>query len=280
MTTTAVDLSKLGLSAEQLARRRRAIGGSDANILMSGDDERIYNLWPEKRGERQPDDLSDVLIVQMGSYLEPFTVAWFEKVTGRGVISRGREERHASIEYMACTLDGMTVTPDGKQSAVFEAKFCQPFNFDRGAILLRYMPQLTHNAIVTGVEHAVLACLVGSGQFHVIDVEIDPFYAASLLEREREFWECVQSGKAPNGFTPVRPVIPASEMRTVDMTGSNEWASHAADWLEYREPAKRFDAAAKSLKSLVADDVCEAHGHGIRVKRNARRALTISEDTE
>jgi hypothetical protein len=41
--------------------RRRFVGGSDANIILSGDADRIHQLWQEKRGESEPADLSDVL---------------------------------------------------------------------------------------------------------------------------------------------------------------------------------------------------------------------------
>ena len=44
-------LDDLALTAEQLNARNRGIGGSDANIILSGDDERILRLWREKRGE-------------------------------------------------------------------------------------------------------------------------------------------------------------------------------------------------------------------------------------
>ena len=48
------------------AERRKGIGGSDANIIMSGDPERLIALWREKRGEAEPEDLSGNLAVQMG----------------------------------------------------------------------------------------------------------------------------------------------------------------------------------------------------------------------
>ena len=53
----------LRLSAERLDARNRGIGGSDANIILSGDDERLLRLWSEKRGEAEPEDLSGRLSV-------------------------------------------------------------------------------------------------------------------------------------------------------------------------------------------------------------------------
>ena len=63
-------ISDLRLNAERLDARNRGIGGSDANIILSGDDERILRLWQEKRGEAEPEDLSGKLSVVLGSWTE------------------------------------------------------------------------------------------------------------------------------------------------------------------------------------------------------------------
>ena len=47
-------------------KRRQFIGGSDARIIMSPDEAALIRLWKEKRGEAEPEDLSDNLIVQLG----------------------------------------------------------------------------------------------------------------------------------------------------------------------------------------------------------------------
>jgi len=72
-------------------------------------------------------------------------------------------------------------------------------------------------------------------------------------------------------------VAPPAATREVDMTGNNEWADVAAEWLATKDPAKRFDAAASKIKELVAADVRLATGHGIKVARDKRRYLKISE---
>ena len=50
--------------------RRSFIGGSDARIIMGNDEARLIRLWREKRGETEPEDLSQDLIVQLGSITE------------------------------------------------------------------------------------------------------------------------------------------------------------------------------------------------------------------
>ncbi len=50
--------------------RRSFIGGSDARIIMGGDEAALIRLWREKRGEVDPEDLSGNLVVQLGSATE------------------------------------------------------------------------------------------------------------------------------------------------------------------------------------------------------------------
>ncbi len=55
--------------------RRSFIGGSDARIIMGDDEAALVRLWREKRGEVEPEDLADNLIVQLG------TVTTFGRIT-------------------------------------------------------------------------------------------------------------------------------------------------------------------------------------------------------
>jgi predicted phage-related endonuclease len=62
--------------------RRRFIGGSDARIIMSPDESALIRLWKEKRGEAEPEDLSDNLIVQLGVATEPLNRTWSAMLGG------------------------------------------------------------------------------------------------------------------------------------------------------------------------------------------------------
>ena len=54
--------------------RKQGIGGSDATRIYQGN---WYDLYLEKIGEKEPDDLSKVLPVQMGVHTEDFNIRWF-----------------------------------------------------------------------------------------------------------------------------------------------------------------------------------------------------------
>src|SRR5260370_40605877 len=65
--------------------RRCCIGGSDARVVMGSDETALVQLWREKRGEVEPEDLSDNLIVQLGSVTEELNRRWYQRNTGHVV---------------------------------------------------------------------------------------------------------------------------------------------------------------------------------------------------
>ena len=55
-----VDHSASGLLGSEFRSLRRSfIGGSDARIVMGTDEAALIRLWREKRGEIEPQDLSE-----------------------------------------------------------------------------------------------------------------------------------------------------------------------------------------------------------------------------
>ena len=263
----------LGLSPEDLKRRRSFIGGSDANRIMNGD---WLSLWEEKTGRKEAENLSDVLPVMLGQWTEEFNRYWYEKQTGRLVTNEGDWGVSESHGFMASTVDGLTPTEAGER-AIFEAKHVNPFG-DIENVVQRYMPQLHHNAFVHGVDWAVLSVLIGTMKWEAFEVQVDPIYLGKLIEREAAFWSHVTSDEPPHDPDAVQAPAPdVSEMREVDMTGDNMWAASAVDWLEHKDAAGKFRKAEKILKELVANDVRHAFGAGVQVKRAKNGSLRITE---
>jgi predicted phage-related endonuclease len=63
-------MSAFTSNQKSLVDRRDFVGGSDARTIMGKDEASLFRLWKEKRGEVEPTDLSDELIVQLGSVTE------------------------------------------------------------------------------------------------------------------------------------------------------------------------------------------------------------------
>jgi predicted phage-related endonuclease len=170
--------------------RRQFIGGSDARIIMGNDETRLLRLWREKRGEVEPEDLSQDLIVQLGSITEELNRTWYERNTGNAVEDIQRGVRHPIHKWMAATLDGRVQ----QTGAVFEAKFMLPWNFSEEAAAEKHMAQLQHNMWVTDARSAVLSIITGGGKWVEVKVNGDPLYQHLLLTAEKKFWRGVQNG--------------------------------------------------------------------------------------
>jgi hypothetical protein len=251
--------------------RRLFIGGSDARIIMSPDEAALIRLWKEKRGEVEPMDLRDNLVVQLGIVTEALNRSWYERNTGRSVTDCQRLVRHPVKRWMAATIDGMVEGVD----AVFEAKFMLPWSFSEEAAAEKHMAQLQHNMWVTNARSAALSIITGGGKWVEIVISADALYQHFLVTAERRFWRCVETGETPRpyGIEPPRPRIEA--VRVVDMSGSNSWAEFAGLLCSTRTTFLDHERAKAELKALMPEDAKEASGHGVRAKRSKSGAVSF-----
>lgn len=264
-------LRMLELGDAERAERRAFIGGSDANIILSGNADRVTRLWQEKRGEIESEDLSGCLAVMLGCWTEAFNRQWFVQLSGSKVIDVGQTLQCPNHKWRRSTLDGRLEV----NGAVWEAKHTSAFA-KSDEVLERYMPQLQHNMAVTGAERAVLSVIFGNHKYEMIEVAADWLYQLELLEAEEQFWKCVATGRRPVAVPPP-PAPPRLGTREICLEGNNAWASAAADWLGYRDAAKAHASAVNVIKSLIEQDVSRAFGHGIEAKRSKAGAITIRE---
>jgi predicted phage-related endonuclease len=262
---------RLGKFEANRPNRRSFIGGSDARIITGEDEDALLQLWREKRGEVEPEDLSGNLIVQLGLATEDLNRRWYEANTGQAVIDVQRKVRHPVLRWMGATLDGRVQGSD----AVFEAKFMLPWSFSEEAAAEKYMPQLQHNMWVVAARTAVLSVITGGGKWVEILAHADPLYQHLIVTAERKFWRCVESGEQPQlfGVEPPKPRLEA--IRVVDMTSSNAWAEFAGIFARTRAAYLEHEQAKAELKGLMPEDVKEAIGHGLRAKRSKSGAISF-----
>src|SRR5437763_5989953 len=74
--------------------RRWFIGGSDARVIMGDSPSHLVRLWREKRGEIEPEDLTDNLMVQLGTVTEELNRRWYERNTGYAITDVQRQIQH------------------------------------------------------------------------------------------------------------------------------------------------------------------------------------------
>jgi predicted phage-related endonuclease len=264
-------MQSMAPNATKLRDRRYFIGGSDARIITGDDEAALLRLWQEKRGEVEPKDLSDNLVVQLGAATEDLNRGWYEANTGQVITDVQRRIRHPVLRWMAATLDGRIES----NGAVFESKFMLPWSFSEEAAATKYMAQLQHNMLVVAARSAVLSVITGGGKWVEIKTHADSLYQHLLFTAEKKFWRCVESGERPRlfGVEPAKPRIEA--VRVVDMSSSNAWAEFAAVLSRTRSAHLEHEQAKAELKNLMPEDAKEANGHGIRAKRSKSGAISF-----
>jgi len=166
-------------------------GGTDAIKIVKGE---WKDIWEIKTGRCEPEDLSDVLPVQMGIHTEPFNIQWFEKQTGLRVDHNNKVFKNPDIEFLHATVDGEIV----KEKAIFEAKHVSPFSAKD--VVDRYYPQLQHYMLVTGYKKAYLSVLIGNLQHKIYCVEADIDFIHRLLYAITHLWAYVQSDVQPPDY--------------------------------------------------------------------------------
>ena len=80
--------------AKSAIDRRSFVGGSDARIIMGTEEAALVRLLREKRGEVEPEDLSEILIVQLGTVTEDLNRRWYERNTGHAIRDVAEQVQH------------------------------------------------------------------------------------------------------------------------------------------------------------------------------------------
>jgi predicted phage-related endonuclease len=266
--TTAISKSR---EPAGFSDRSHFVGGSDARVIMGGDEDALIRLWQEKRGEAEPADLSGELVVQLGLATEELNRAWYERQSGHRVGQRQARKFHSSIVWMAATLDGLVE----QTGAVFEAKFMLPWSFSEEAAALKHMAQLQHNMMVVGSKNSVLSIITGGGKWVEISISADPVYQTAMMYAERAFWRAVSSGEPPSLFHAEPPRARIEAVKIVDMSTSNAWADLAALFRSTRPSFLEHERSKAELKTLMPEEAKEAIGHGIRAKRSKSGAVSF-----
>lgn len=203
---------------EWLQARKNHIGGSDASACVGLNPYKTNTeLWEEKSGLRQPEDISDKDFVIYGTRAEEYLRALFSLDFPQYQVLYDENNMflNSSYPWMHASLDGELVDGGGRRG-ILEIKttnILQSMQKEkwRDRIPDNYFCQVLHYLAVTGYEFAVLKAQLKSewsGELRIAtkhyfierkDVEEDIKY---LVEAEKRFWKCVESGRRPDLILP------------------------------------------------------------------------------
>jgi hypothetical protein len=261
------------LTEEQQQKRQGKITGSRIGVLMKADPAAIYRLWQEMRGEVEPEDLSNIWAVALGGCTEQLQLDWFEQKNKLIVSGRGAFIQSSKYDFAGVTLDGWVES----LGMAIECKHVggrEPIEI----IVDRYFAQCSWIMLCTESTQCALSIILGANEPVIEYVDRSDDYLKEAVSRAEQFMRFVLSGEPPVALEPV--AMPIDPTRVVDMSSNNHWVFNATEWLDTREAARRNADAAMILKDLVAEDVKQAYGHGVRITRDRAGRLSLREYKE
>lgn len=200
------------------ARKKQGIGGSEAGCVLGVNKYKSnVELWFEKTGQREPEDISDKPAVKFGKFAEPLLRELFRQDYPEYKVDYHEFWMYVSDKYpfIFATLDGELTDEDGRRG-ILEIKTTTiqnklQWNEWEDRIPDSYYAQILHQLAATGWDFAILKAYIRyykDGELRVSirhfridrkDVEGDILY---LIDREAEFWNKVIHKIMPAAILP------------------------------------------------------------------------------
>ena len=203
---------------EWLKRRLKGIGASEASAIVGMNPYKTnVELWEEKTGRREPEDISDKPYVKYGTEAEKHLRALFALDFPQYEVNYKDFDMRYNSDYpfIFATLDGELTEKATGRKGVLEIKTTEIMKSEqydkwKGRIPQNYYIQVIHQLLATGFDFVVLKAQLKSAygdvrlstrHYHIEREEVleDISY---LLQREILFWECVQEDRKPNLILP------------------------------------------------------------------------------
>lgn len=179
-----------------LAMRNKGIGGSEAACIIGMSKWKSpFQLWLEKTGQVEPEDLSDKECVHWGNVLEQAVADRFSELSGKKVRRQGMLQDE-DFPFMFANVDRWVVG----ENAGLECKTTNAFNKDEWEgdnIPDAYYCQCQWYMMVTGADKWYIACLIGGNSFVWKEVPRNEETITALRDAAILFWMKVEDKQMP-----------------------------------------------------------------------------------
>jgi len=171
--------------------RKKYIGGSDIAAVMGVSRWKTpLQLWAEKTGEVEPEDISSKEPVEMGIELEETVARIWTKRTGRKVRRAPKNYRHPELGYVRCQVDRLVEGTD----ELLECKTCSAWNakeWEGEEIPTEYILQVNWQLGITGRRIGHIAVLIGGQKFLYKEILFDKGLFRDQVNAAVNFWTMV-----------------------------------------------------------------------------------------
>ena len=278
-------------SPSELEERRKTLNASEMKRVMDGD---WYNLYQEKVGEVQPEDLSGNFAVTLGTVTEALNLEWLNRQHPELKVQHnesGSVQRHnTDFNFISATPDGYCVLED--RQCVIDAKHTHPFSGDEYGsaeerLIETYKWQMRTQMLCTGMYASIISPIYGNQFGNYIVINWNSAMADDMVIQAQKFWRHVELKEPPaNPDAIPGPTLTSNDMRVVkdkDFQSWNcygEWVEAIPTFIKTEKASKQFDTIKKELKLLVPDDVKELEGGRLVAKRDKRGRITLKYDPD
>lgn len=191
------------INAQWLEYRKNGIGGSEASSILGFNPySSPLDVWLEKTGRSEHEDISDKPSVYWGNVLEDVVATEFKKrhpeFTVREPKAMFVSKRH---RFMFASCDRLVFDrPRARRPhAILEIKTAGAYRADDWAdgVPDYYLPQVVHYMAVLDADLAYVAVLIGGSDYREYVVKRDEEDIRALIEAEEAFWNYVETDTMP-----------------------------------------------------------------------------------
>lgn len=251
-------------SEKWLQFRRKHVTATDAGKILQEvplDWGTPYSLWLDKIMGREKEPNSYML---RGIELEPFARSAYEQRMGESfepkvIVSNEHQWMMASLDGISKDLNKCVEIKSGP-SSYSSAK--------EGKVKDYYYSQLQHVMAITGHESMDYACF-WNDDLVVINVERDDEYIAQLIEKEREFYECLV-----NFTEPERGALEYYQVHDEEAVFLKERLEHAME--RKKELEELIEEHKNMLIEIAAGRNIEVEG--LKIRKNLRKGSVRYKD--
>ena len=278
----------MSLTQAQIKERATYIGSSDAKEIVKANYADWEDLVLQKRGDKvwKPNKQTQ-LLMDTGSYLEPYIIDKWAEQEGRQVNFRGGGKTILVNNVpLHSTFDGRVVG----DNAPLEIKAHFGFK-DIDELAEFYAPQCQHHMIVSGVDRCYFVALFGVRcRIEWRMLTKDHNWCEDYLSNCKSFWSYYQ------GWTPHDPIsqppVDHSDMYVMNVKDLDGWSdedSHlfgfqAQHIIDSKQAIKVADEAKDMFKKLIPEKCRRLDydldgnlkGHKIRITRSRAGTLTCT----
>lgn len=176
------------ITEAQRKERVNYIGATDAAAVLGLSRWTTpLQVWAEKTGLLEPEDISDKLPVKLGNKMEHIVVELFEEETGKKCHRVNETRYHPKHAFLAANIDRRVVG----EEAILECKTTSAWKakeWEGEEIPREYLIQVYAQLMVTGAAYAYLAVLIGNQSFIWKRIERDPELMRDMEAKLVDFW--------------------------------------------------------------------------------------------